>query len=231
MSALTPPASAVVGSSITVANTVRNRGGASAGPFRITFYLSASATPGTGTVLGFRDVTALAAAGATSAANTVLKIPFGIPAGAAFVSAVVDTGAAVSEVTEANNDRAAPITLTVQPDLLMSALTPPASASVGSSITVANTVRNRGGAGAGLFRITFYLSASATPGTGTILGFRDVTALAPGGVTSAANTVLAIPVGFPPGAAFISAVADTDGVVTEVTEGNNGRAAPITLVP
>jgi len=87
-------------------------------------------------------------------------------------------------------------------------------------------VRNQGPAAAGPFRVTLYMSATdATPGAGTAIGFRDVAALAAGGV-STASTVLTIPATYGTGTFNVSAVADTGGVVTELVETNNGLTAP-----
>jgi len=149
--------------------------------------------------------------------------------GASFVSAVADSNTVIAELDEANNDLAAPITVTLfQPDLVMTALTGPATVVPGAKVGFANTVRNQGPAPATPFRITFYVSTTATPGPGTVAGFRDVAGLA-GGATSAASTVITIPPTLTAGAYFISAIADSGGVVTELDEANNGRSVGTTI--
>src|SRR5262249_5764524 len=70
-------------------------------------------------------------------------------------------------------------------------------------------------------------------GTDVLLGTRTVTNLAPGG-SSAATTVLTIPVGTPPGTYRVLVRADDNGTGTgavgETDEGNNQRATgPITI--
>src|SRR5207344_3355852 len=80
------------GRPLAIANTVRNLAPApaTAGPFRIDFYLSTDAVPDAGDLLlGSRNVTGLA--GLTSAAaTTVVQVPADVTQGAYFVIAVAD---------------------------------------------------------------------------------------------------------------------------------------------
>jgi len=229
VSTLTAPAAGMTGRPITVANSVRNQGPAPTVAFRITFYMSSTdPTPGAGTAIGFRDVAALAA-GAVSTASTVLTIPATLAPTSYYLSSVADSGGVVTELDASNNGRTASLQVAVtlfQADLVVTALTAPATAAIGHAIIVTSTVRNQGPAAAGPFRVTLYMSATdATPGAGTAIGFRDVAALAAGGV-STASTVLTIPATYGTGTFNVSAVADTGGVVTELVETNNGLTAP-----
>ena len=94
---------------------MRNQGSAPAGAFRITFYMSPTdPTPGAGTKVGYRDLTGLGA-GATSSANTAVTIPTTFTPGPYYLSAVADSGGAVTELDETNNDRTASTAVTVTP--------------------------------------------------------------------------------------------------------------------
>jgi large repetitive protein len=236
MSALTAPAVGATGQTITVANTVRNQGPAPATAFRITFYMSATdATPGAGSAVGSRDVASLAA-GASSAASTTVTIPAGFPLGTYYVSAIADSGGALVELDATNNGLTAATTTAValsRPDVIVSALTTPATAGIGRTLTVANTVRNQGTAPAGKFRVTFYMwPTDPTLGTSTAVGYRDIASLA-AGTASTASTVVNIPVTFATGTYTMSAVADGDHVLIELDATNNSlvMAAPIQVVP
>src|SRR5258706_346191 len=60
------------------------------------------------------------------------------------------------------------------------------------------------------------------------IGFRDIASLA-AGATSAASTQKTIPAIASRGASFVSAVADSNAAIAELSEANNGLAAPITI--
>src|SRR5438445_41228 len=193
------------------------------------------ATPGAGTPVGSRDLTALAA-GATSTVATSLTVPATLTPGAYFLSAIADSNGAVVELDETNNGLTASTALGVtlyEPDLVVMAVTVPANGATSRPLTITNTVRNQGPAPAGVFRITFYMSATdPTPGAGTAVGFRDLTTLATG-ASSPASTVVTIPATLTPGPYYVSAVADSGGLQVELDEGNNGLTASrqITVTP
>jgi subtilase family serine protease len=231
VTALTAPATGATGRPITVANTVSNQGTAPATAFRVTFYVSPTdPTPGAGTAIGFRDLTSLAA-GAKSAAKTSVTIPATLDPGTYYLSAVADSGSALLELDATNDGLTATGQMVVtyyRPDLIVSALTAPATGATGQTITVPNAVRNQGPAPATAFRMTFYMSAAdPTPGAGTAIGWRDISGLA-AGASWVANTVLTIPAAFDPGTYYVSAVADSGRVLTELDATNNGRTAATT---
>src|SRR5206468_2934873 len=104
ISALSWSGSAVAGGTITVADTTKNAGGAPAGASTTRFYLSTNTTfDASDQLLGSRDVRALA--GGTSAPGTTpCAIPAGMLAGTYYLIAVADSGAAVVETSETNNN-------------------------------------------------------------------------------------------------------------------------------
>src|SRR5439155_506945 len=150
--------------------------GATAPRFRVGIYLSTDAAPGTGTLLGFRDIASLAAGG-TSTGMSTLTIPVHTAPGVYFLSAVADIANAATELDETNNGLTASsqqITITeFRADLVVAAVSGPPTAAQGRSITVGTTVRNQGsvGATASRFRVGIYLSSDSTAGSGPLLGF------------------------------------------------------------
>ena len=117
-----------------------------------------------------------------------------------------------------------------KPDLLITALSAPASAQPGDVISVSNTVQNSGTAPAGAFRVGLYLSTDNVCTTGdTLIGSRGLAGLGVG-LSSAANTNVTIPPGASLGARFICAIADDLLAVTESNEGNNTASTSITIV-
>ncbi|HEU5320354.1 MAG TPA: S8 family serine peptidase, partial [Methylomirabilota bacterium] len=226
---VTGPLTVAPGLRVSVTTAVRNLTAGVAGAFRIDVFLTPElGAPGTGTLLGSRNVTGLAGR-AESRAASLLTIPAGAAGGRFFFSARVDAGDAVAESDETNNTgpTTAPAIVTVLlPDLTMAALTAPSGAP-GRPLAIASTVRNASPAPATApaFRIDFYLSSDATLSLAddVFLGSRQVASLAGLGLSAAATTVL-VPPGVAPGAWFVVAVADGGHAVTEASEGNNERA-------
>jgi subtilase family serine protease len=110
-------------------------------------------------------------------------------------------------------------------DLIVTALTAPASVGTGQVLSVASTVKNVGPNAAPGFRVTFYLSAGDNrPGAGMPIGSRLLAGLGVA-AASAATTPMTIPVGFEPGVYFLSAVVDDPNAVIEVDDRNNGLTA------
>ncbi|MEM3101709.1 MAG: S8 family serine peptidase [Candidatus Nitrosotenuis sp.] len=129
------------------------------------------------------------------------------------------------------------------PDLIVTALSAPSSATAGGSITVSNSVKNQGDQTAQTSKVGFYLSSNNNPlivPSDVFIGSRDVpksttppcpwrwcnlgsslaTGLAPG-ETSADNTKLIIPSNTSQGTYYLKARADYQDVVSETDETNN----------
>ena len=134
------------------------------------------------------------------------------------------------------------------PDLVVSQLSAPSSATAGSSINVNNSVTNQGNQTAASSKAGFYLSLDNTPLIGPsdlFFGSRDVpksdgrdwwrrrvnpdnsveaSDLAPG-ETSADSTRLSIPLSTSEGTYYIKCMADYNGQVSETDEDNNVSAS------
>lgn len=138
------------------------------------------------------------------------------------------------------------------PDLIITTLTAPSSASAGGSIYVSNSVKNQGDQPAQVSRVGFYLSLNNNPSidpTDVLIGSRDVPkpanppcpwrwcrsgetgaeGLSPG-ETSSDNTRLTIPLSTAQGTYYIKAKADYQGVIEESDETNNILASgPVSI--
>jgi subtilase family serine protease len=229
IAALAAPATAGVGGTIAVSDTTRNQGGGSAEATTTKFYLSTNGAVDAGdTLLGGRDV-ALLLPGGSSSGTTTLTIPAGIASGGYYIVAQADGAGVVGETVETNNTHYAFVQ--VGPDLIVPALTAPASGGAGSSIIVSDTTRNQGGGGAPASTTRFYLSTNGIVDAGdALLGSREVEALA-GGATSSGSTSLTIPVGTNAGPYYVLAQADGGGVVAEASEANNVAWAFLQIGP
>jgi subtilase family serine protease len=225
------PASAAPGSTISVSDTTRNRGLGPAAATVTKFYLSTLSTlDETAVYVGERAVPPLAA-GETNTASTSLVVPMSVgQAGIYYLVAVADGGGSISELDETNNTRAAKIL--IGPDLVIDALTAPASAVAGTSIAVTDTVRNRGTGPVPATTTSYYLSTVMTlDATAIAIGSRTVPALA-AGETNTATTPVAIPstVGAA-GTYYVLGVVDGPATITEMNEANNVRAARVLIGP
>jgi hypothetical protein len=227
VSALTGAGVGAPGAPVPLTETTKNQGSSAAGASTTTFYLSLNTTfDAQDIVLGSRALPALAA-GASNTASTTLSIPTNTAVGSYFILARADANAVVAESTETNNTKAK--ALSIGPDLVVSALSAPASGGAGSSITVSTTVKNQGGSAAGASTTKFYLSTNASFGTGDVLiGSRAVPSLA-AGASHSATTSLLIPAGTGAGSYFLLAVSDATQVVIEAKETNNLKSKALTL--
>jgi subtilase family serine protease len=222
ITALSAPTTAGAGESITITETTKNQGGGTTEPTLTQFYLSSnSALDSADTLIGSRSVPALAA-GAASSASTTVAIPQDTPSGYWYIIAKADGEEVVTETSETNNTSARSIK--VGPDLAIPSLSAPTSARAGQNITIADSVKNIGGAPASGSLTRLYLSTNTTiDASDTLIGSRNVPALA-SGATSSGSTSVTIPPGTAAGTWYIVAMADSEEVVTETSETNNTYA-------
>jgi subtilase family serine protease len=212
------------GGSMTVTDTTRNQGAGPAETSSTGFYLSANLTVDAADVsLGSRVAPALGAATSNSV-STVLQIPLSTPTGAYYLLAKADAAGAITESVETNNTRAG-ILVRVGPDLVVSALTAPATAIAGGPMNVSDTTANLGAGGAGASATSFYLSINLVlDAADVLLGNRPVGSLAPS-AAEPASTVLMMPPGTAAGAYFVLAKADGGAAVLETQETNNVKSS------
>ena len=228
IASMSAPATAGAGKNIVVTETAKNAGGATADPSLLQIYLSANNSLDPSDILiGSRNVPALAA-GATSSGSTTVTIPLGTAGGSWYLIAKADAQEVVTEISESNN--LSTRSIKIGPDLDITALTAPATATAGQSIVITETTKNIGVGTADPSVTQFYLSAdSALDPSDILIGSRNLPALA-AGASSSGSTAVTIPLGTAAGNWCIIAKADAQEVVAETSEGNNTYAQPIKIV-
>jgi subtilase family serine protease len=229
ITALTAPGTAGAGQTIAVSDTTRNQGGEAAGPSRTDFFLSTDTTLGASdSLIGGRSVDALAA-GSSNTQSTNIVIPQETPAGKWYIIAKADGDGIVTEILETNNTYARLIQ--IGPDLDITALAAPATTGAGQTIAITDTIKNLGGEAAGPFRTQFFLSTDGSIGAPDIvIGSRDLASLA-AGASSPGSTTVVIPHGTEAGSWYILAKADSEEIVSEISESNNTNAVSIKIGP
>ncbi|MCI0687083.1 MAG: hypothetical protein L0Y54_07600, partial [Sporichthyaceae bacterium] len=190
---LSAPSAAGAGGTITVTDTTRNLSTGSAPATLTHYFLSANTTlDASDLLLGSRAVSALAP-GASSSGSAAVTLPSGTAIGVWYLIAKADGTDSLLESSETNNTASRSIQIGV--DLVVYALSGPAGASAGQSISVSDTTRNQGGATAPASLTQFFLSSNSTLDAADIaLGSRAVPALA-SGANSSTTTTLTVPAG------------------------------------
>lgn len=222
-----------IGDSFTISDTVQNVGtlstttASSRSSFTIRYYLSSDSTiSAADRLLGSRSVLPLLA-GASSAANTTVKIPLTTPPGSTYyLGALVDANKDVAESNELNNAPYFSTQITVNRNIELHFVTDPsgAPASIGNGLNfnLSNNVINSGSTvTSGPVTVRFYLSKDSIISTAdTLIGSRSISSLA-AGASSSVSTKLTIPVGLAPGDYKLGAIIDPTNTLTETNEGNN----------
>ncbi len=224
VSAITAPAIAAAGASISVSETTKNQGGSSAAATTTRFYWSTNTVvDASDQVLGNRSVSNLAA-GVSNTANTTLTVPSDAATGTYYVIAQADGAAELTEAAETNNTRAT-AAINVGSDLIVTAVSAPASGAAGGTISVTDTTKNQGGGTSTASATGFYLSTDSwLSANDEFIGSRQLGGLA-ANATSTGSTALQIPANATTGSYYVLAVADWNNSVAETTENNNLRAS------
>lgn len=231
MSAVSGPSSGVTGTAVSFSTTVLNQGiGTSAG-FSVGIYLSTDPVITTAdTRLGARSIASLTS-GAVSSGATTVTIPSTLAPGTYYLGAIADYANQARESDELNNALVgSPMTLSVGADLVMTAVTGPASGLSGASISVATTVLNQGLGASSSAYVGIYLSTDPVITTADLrLGSRSVGALA-AGASSSGSVSLVVPATLAPGTYYLGAIADYSGAARESDEANNALGGAATQI-
>jgi subtilase family serine protease/subtilisin family serine protease len=227
ITAFSAPTAAAAGQTIVVTDTTKNAGGGAAGPSLTYIYFSANSSIDAGEIpIATRSVPALAA-GATSSASTTITIPEGTAAKTWYFIAKADGEGVLAETSETNNTFSR--TIYIGPDLIITAVSAPATATAGQTISVSDTTKNNGAAGADPTLTELYFSKNSTlDASDVLIGSRSVDALA-GGASSSGATAVTIPLGTAAGTWYIIARADAGGAVAETWETNNNYPKSIKI--
>jgi subtilase family serine protease len=226
VSTLTAPAAAAPGGTISLSDTTKNDGLGTAEPSTTRFYLSTNfIIDAPDIMLGTRAVSLLMS-GALSTATTSVTLPAGTATGTYYILALADAANTVGESLESNNTRTS-AAVKVGPDLLVTAITAPALAAAGGSISVTDSTANQGSGPAAASSTGFYLSTNVIlDAADRFIGSRSVGDLAAGAISSV-PTILQIPADATAGAYYVIGVADWNSVVAETLEANNSRATAL----
>jgi subtilase family serine protease len=227
ITALAAPSAAAAGQTISVTDTTKNAGAGAAGPTVTHIYLSSDGAIGASDILlGSRNVPALAG-GTSSSGPTSVTIPMGTAPKTWYMIAKADGEGVLTETSESNNTFAK--TVYIGPDLIVSALSAPASAAAGQTISVGDTAKNNGADGAPETTTAFYISANSILDASDILiGSRGVPAL-DAGAASSGTTAVTVPAETAAGTWYIIAKADAGGAVAETWETNNTLSKSIRI--
>jgi hypothetical protein len=144
VSALTAPSKGGAGAALVISDTTKNQGSGSSLGSITSFYLSTNTVfDSSDVLLGSRNVPALAGGASDSGATSAL-IPAGTIAGTYFIVARADAGGANAESQEGNNAKTSGA-IAIGPDLVVTALSVPLTASAGGPIAVTDTTTKPGG--------------------------------------------------------------------------------------
>ena len=228
---LTAPALAAAGGVIAVVDTTANQGGGTAASTETSFYLSANtALDASDVLLGMRTVAELPG-GQDSNVSTPFTLAAGTATGSYYVIAKADQGGSVIELSETNNITRTSAVMKVGPDLVVSALTAPATVVRNVAFVMTDTTRNLGGGPAIATTTSYFLSVNGTlDASDVLLTSRTVGALA--GVADDSGSVsVVISVSQAAGNYYIIAKSDNGSVVTELLETNNTKVRSIKVNP
>lgn len=227
VSTLTVPTKGGAGGTITVSDTTTNSGGGPAAASVTRFYLSANTTVDAGdSPLGGAHAVPDLAAGAASTASTTLTLP-AVAAGPYYIIARADDNNVVVESRETNNTVFRSIS--IGPDLAVTAFTVPTVGAPGVSMTVTESTTNQGGGSVAPTTTRFYLSTTSVLDPGDVLvGSRPVPGLDAGAINSG-STVVTIPSNLVAGSYYLIAKADADDTSLETSETNNTYARALQI--
>ena len=217
------PLALAPGFNVSVTSTVKNQGGAAAGPFDVGIYLSTDALSTDAvldagdTLLATRRVTGGLAPGAVSSATTPVVDPRG-PARGDYVLIVradaAVTDGEIAEADETNNNLPTAMLKVVRPDLVMQSVTAtPAVLAPGANVSVTQVIKNIAPASGTASATTSRLYLSDVPSpieavTKPVIGDVPVPPIAGAAMASITRSVQ-IPPGTAPGKYWIYARANT----------------------
>jgi len=228
---LTPPATAIPGLLMNVPVTVTNVGTAPTGTgYWVDFYLCPTTTiNGLCVSVSSKSFSALAA-GAQQSINLSASVP-GVASGTWYLMAKADSASQITESNENNNIAGAAMTILKGPDYIMTAMTPPSTATAGQQITVPVTVKNVGqGPGLSSSYVGLYLCPTSTISPSCTYNLRiSLINQLQIGESKSFNVITNLPAGVR-GTWYIGAYADSSYLLEEMDETNNGLSAGPTVI-
>jgi subtilase family serine protease len=223
------------GSTFTVRYRIRNGGSqAVSSSFNITYYYCPAKSTSGCVYLRANSVSSVAANGSLTFTSSTLTLPSTVQAGTRYLRIFVDSGSAVTEGDETNNNTYAAITVLAQPDLFFSSTVAPFSGSTakpGDGFTVRYSIRNNNSAVTKTLYVTMYYCPTAAVAGCVQLQQSAVTGgFTVGQVRTFVSPSLTMPPGAAAGTRYIRFFVDSTGQVVESNEANNNTYDPITVV-
>ncbi len=224
--------SASPGDEVTAVVAVKNQGGADSGAFKTGYYLSTNSniTTSDTRIYSCNHGSGVSAGAADFSCDTKITLPSDISEGTYYFGAIVDYLNNVDESDENNNTRSSN-TITIKanevsgkPDLIVTSVQVPSSASPGDKVNAVVKVKNQGKADTGTFKTGYYLSSNSniTTSDNRISECRFTNT--PGrtaGTTGTCDFDVTLPSDLSPGTYYFGAIADDSNEVEESDEDNN----------
>ncbi len=233
------PASAQVGTPVSVTWKVRNAGTASArGPW--VDHLDLATGPGMNGEsfsLGHTNATEDLAPGASYTKTVSVKLPLlsPLPTGPFVVKVVADATDTVAESNDLNVNSSTGLTLTLPPlpDLAIAQIVSPSVLQPGQTATFSWSITNRGTAKAsGPWKESLYLATIAQIGIRVPIAILSFTNEVAAGAALVRTQQIVLPWEITAGAMPLTLLVDSDHVIAELDESNNaGSASPSPSVP
>ncbi len=217
----------VHGSYYTIATKIENVGLSTAPSSTNGFYISTNSLISTGDLLIRSFTLPSIGAGSSRTYSALTKIPTNAPVGTCYLGAYADRTHTISESNESNNGLGKKVTCSGKPDLIVTSVSTTATKLfAGGLAKVSFTVKNAGTATSGSSITGVLLSTNTLITTfDTYLGGAFESSLAKGASRSHVISVR-IPYATPSSIRYLGALADVGFSVSELNEGNNGRAGP-----
>ena len=223
---VTAASAGAAGQAVDVSAVVRNRGPVAAGAFGVGLFLSTNNTidPASDRLLTTQQVSGLRA-GAQAIVAAHVTLPANVAPGAYFFGAFADIGQVIDEIDEANDGLVGPNGIQiVGPDLVVTALNGPFTATPGQMLAVEVTVKNQAAppGAAAASRVGVYLTQDPLLAPRWVRAWawtRSATLAA--GASQTLTSQLVVPANLTPGTYTLAAFADDDSQVAESDEGNN----------
>lgn len=222
------PSVAAHGGVISVSTQWKNTGDqAAGGSFHIRYYLSSDPAVTTDELwpLG-SEVVSGASGGDTGTQGVNLTVPSGIPEGAWYLGAIIDSDGEIAEAREDDNGGVdlGPLVISgAAPgiDLIVAQVSAPSIATVGTSMPAQATLYNGGATASGHFVWSYYLSQDADIQTDDVFLASYELELLGGTSSHVHDAQLPVPADLPTGAWYLGVIVDVDEEVGELVESNN----------
>lgn len=198
------------------------------------FYCSTSSTTSCSLELGSETITYdFPQNGSLTYTTKKLLLPQSTATGTRYIKVVVDTGKAINEFNEANNERMDSISIvTTRPELKIVAYgVQPYSVFASVPINISFQVANTGGANATNAIVRFYYSKDATITTADtyLPGSEKKLTIQRGQTSPVTKVTISTPSSLPLGPGYIGIIVDPTSQITEVNEGNNTQSKNILI--